>query len=100
MTKLGVVKEILRKSSHCVLCRLISQTLKMSIIDSSVPEQHVAGYLAEVDTSEIGLFFSMAAEYNDRLHITVEPPLMIDGWLPFAASRNSLRLFRETGELF
>lgn len=98
--KHGVFKEIRHKSSHCVLCRLIFQKVKKSIVDSSVPEADVEGYIAAVEPSAIALRFSMSAENNDWLHIDVGPPsLMIDGWLPFGES-NSLRLFCQPGELY
>lgn len=95
-----VFKDIHHKSSHCVLCKLIFQRVKKSIIDSSVPEADVNGYIAAVGPSKIALRFSMSAENNDWLHIDVGPPsLMIDGWLPFGQS-NSLRLFCQPGKCF
>ena len=96
----GVFKDVQNKSSHCVLCRLIFHKVKKSIMDSSVPEADVAGYIAAVGPSKIALRFSMSAENNDWLHIDVGPPsLMIDGWLPFGQS-NSLRLFCQPGKRF
>lgn len=96
--KHSVFKEVLQNSSHCVLCRLIVQTIRKSIVDSS-PEGDVESYVATVGPCEISLVFSMSAEYNERLYIAVGPPsLMIDGWLPFSESGNSLRLFCQPGE--
>jgi hypothetical protein len=96
--KHSVFRELHHNSSHCVLCRLIFQTLKKSIVESS-PEADVECHIAAVEPCEISLVFSMSEEYNERLHIAVGPPsLMIDGWLPFTQSGNSLRLFCQPGK--
>lgn len=98
--KLRIFKELRTESSHCVLCRLIFQTMKNCIIDCSVLEVEVENYLAAVGPSEISLRLSSSDEKNGRLSIVVGPPsIMIDGWLPFLESGNSLRLFRPLGEL-
>lgn len=98
--KLRILKELRTESSHCVLCRLIFQTMKNRIIDCSVPEVEVENHLAAAEPCEISLRLPSPEEENDRLRIVVGPPsIMIDGWFPFLESGNSLRLFRPLGEL-
>lgn len=94
-----VFSDIRRKSSHCVLCRLIFHRVKKSIVDSSVSEIELEGYLTTIAPCEITLSFSMSPENDEWLRINLGPPsIMIDGWLPFGQS-NSLRLFCQPGEL-
>lgn len=90
-------KELHSKSSYCLLCRLIFQTMKQRIIiECSVPEVDVEKYIATLGPSQISL---MLLKESDRLNIAVGPPsLVIDGWHPFLGSGNSLRLFRPHGE--
>lgn len=94
-----VFKEIYSKSSYCVLCRLIFQTMKQRIIECSVPDVEVENHIATLGPSEISLTLPLSGGKNDRLSISVGPPsIMIDGWWPFLESANSLRLFRPHGE--
>lgn len=91
-------KELHSKSSHCVLCRLIFQTMKQRIIECSVPEVEVEKHIAALGPSQISLRLLLLEE-SDRLNIAVGPPsIVIDGWHPFLESANSLRLFRPHGE--
>lgn len=97
--KLGVFKMLNSKSNRCIFCRLIVQTMKQSIIDCSVPKVDIENHIAAVGPSQISLEFPLLKEENDRLCIHVGPPsIMVDGWLPFSESGNSLRLFRPHGE--
>ena len=91
-----IFKELHSKSSYCVLCRLIFQTMKQRIIECSVPEDEVEKYIATLGPSQISL---VLLEGSDRLNIAVGPPsIVIDGWYPFLESANSLKLFRPHGK--
>lgn len=95
-----IFKELSSPSSHCILCKLIFQTMKRLIIGCSIPEIEVGSYLDKLGPSKLSLRFPLSEGGNDRLYIDVGPPsIMIDGWLPFGGSQNTLRLFRQHGKL-
>ena len=92
-----IFKELPSTLSHCILCKLIFQTMKRLIIRSYVPEIEVSKYLEELGPSKLRLGFQLSEEGHGEIHIDVMPSIMIDGWLPFG-SQNTLRLFRQQGE--
>lgn len=87
-----IFKELSSTLSHCILCKLIFQTMKRLIIRSSVPEIEVSKYLEELGPSKLRLGIQLSEEGHGEIHIDVMPSIMIDGWLPFG-SQNTLRLF-------
>lgn len=93
-----IFKELLSPLSHCILCKLIFQTLKRLIIECSVPEIEVRKYLDELGPSKLRLGFRLSEEGHGMIHIGVVPTIMIDGWLPFGGSQSALRLFRQHGK--
>lgn len=93
-----IFKELSSTLSHCILCKLIFQTMKRLIIECSVPELEVRKYLEELGPSKLKLGFRLSEEGNGMLYIDVQPTITIDGWLPFGGSQNGLRLFRQDGK--
>lgn len=93
-----IFKELSSTLSHCILCKLIFQTMKRLIIECSVPELEVRKYLEELGPSKLKLEFRLSEEGNGMLYIDVQPTIRIDGWLPFGGSQNGLRLFRQDGK--
>lgn len=93
-----IFKELPSTLSYCILCKLIFQTMKRLIIQSSVPEIEVSRYLEELGPSKLTLGFRLSEEGHGMIHIDVIPSIVIDGWLPFSGSQNTLRLFRQQGE--
>lgn len=93
-----IFKELLSTMSHCILCKLIFQTMKRMITQCSVPEIEVSKYLEELGPSKLSLGFRLSEEGHGEINIDVMPSIMIDGWLPFSGSQNTLRLFRQQGE--
>lgn len=93
-----IFKELPSTLSHCILCKLIFQTMKRLIIQSSVPDIEVSKYLEELGPSKLRLGFRLSEEGHGMIQIDVIPSIMIDGWLPFGGSQNTLRLFRQQGE--
>lgn len=93
-----IFKELLSTLSHCILCKLIFQTMKRFIIECSVPEIEVRKYLDELGPSKLRLGFRLSEEGHGMIYIDVIPTIMIDGWPPFGGSQNALRLFRQHGK--
>lgn len=93
-----IFKELPSTLSHCILCKLIFQTMKRLINECSVPEISVRKYLDELGPSKLSLGFRLSEEGRGMIYIYVSPAIMIDGWLPFGGSQNALRLFRQYGK--
>lgn len=93
-----IFKELASTLSHCILCKLIFQTMKRLIIECSVPEIEVRKYLDELGPSKLSLGFRLSEEGHGMISIYVSPAIMIDGWLPFDRSQSTLRLFRQQGK--
>lgn len=93
-----IFRELPSTLSHCVLCKLIFQTMKRLIIECSVPGIELQKYLDELGPSKLRLRFQLSEEGNGMLHIDVDPSIMIDGWLLFGGGENALRLFRQHGK--
>lgn len=93
-----IFKELPSTLSHCILCKLIFQTMKRLINECSVPEISVRKYLDELGLSKLSLGFRLSEEGHGMIYIYVSPAIMIDGWLPFGGSQNALRLFRQHGK--
>ena len=105
--KLGSIKhltigELRSNSKHCILCRLVSETIKRRIADSIKPLDEIEKQYSILEDRRISLIFRNAEEsdrLSDRLCISISgPSLVLDDWDVFGASDTSLSLLREPGK--
>ena len=102
--KLGSIKHLtigeLRSSSkHCILCRLIAETIRRRLADSIKPLEEIERQYSSLEDRRVSLSFHSAEEstgLSDRLYINISgQSLVLDGWHVFDASDTSLSLLRE-----
>lgn len=97
----GVFRDLIPNSKHCVLCRLILETVRRRIMETTLSTEDTDKHLEFLKTSQVSLRYPASQSttvYRDRIQIDVrEPSLMIDGWLVLNDSDSCLRMFREPG---
>ena len=102
--KLGSIKHLtvgeLRSSSkNCILCRLVSETIRRRIADSIKPLEEIEKLYSSLKDRRVSLSFHSAEQrddLSDRLCISISgQSLVLDDWNVFGASDTSLSLLRE-----
>lgn len=79
---------------------MIFQSMKRLIVECFILATKVESYFDKLDLSQLMLRFLFLDRKNDRQYIDVGlPSIMIDGWLPFGGSQNTLKLFLQHGKL-
>lgn len=100
----GVFRDLISRSRYCVLCRLILDTVRRRIMETTLSTEETDKHIEFLKISQVSLKYPASQAttvYRDRIQIDVrEPALMIDGWLVLSDSDASLRIFREPGEYF
>ena len=96
------VGELRSSSKHCILCRLVSETIRRRIAESIKPLEEIEKQYSMLKDRRVSLSFRNAEEsdiLSDRLCISISGPLLVlDGWHVFGASDTSLSLLREPGK--
>ncbi len=98
----GVVQDLIASSEYCVLCRLILETVRRRITETTHSAEETDEHIEYLRKSQVSLTYPARQNtiiHSDRIQIDVrEPTLMIDGWLVLSDSDTSLRIFREPGK--
>ena len=92
------IGELRSRSNHCILCRLIAETIRRRLADSIKPLEEIENQYSSLEDRRVSLSFYKVGGYqsSDRLHIGISgQSLVLDGWHVFDASDTSLSLLRE-----